>query len=82
MFYTVKSGDSLWPLVKNFLGTTSRWTNILAANNIFGTNINVGRVFIIPDATTVGAATAIQDLAKLISAERYHVKKLVSDYVE
>lgn len=46
--YTVKKGDSLWKIAKLFLGKGSRYTEIMALNNMTDTVIRAGEEIFIP----------------------------------
>ena len=46
--YTVKSGDNLWDIAQRFLGSGTRYNEIVALNNLDSTTIYPGQVLKIP----------------------------------
>jgi len=53
--YTVQSGDSLWKIAQETLGSGARWREIQAANQISGTTIYAGQSLNIPGAAPAAA---------------------------
>jgi hypothetical protein len=47
--YTVKSGDTLWNIAVKFLGSGSRYTEIMSLNNLSSTTIHSGQTLKIPE---------------------------------
>ena len=46
--YTVKSGDSMWKISTEYLGSGSRYKEIMAFNNLTSASLRVGQVLKIP----------------------------------
>lgn len=52
--YTVKSGDNLWDIAQRFLGSGTRYNEIISLNNLDSTTIYPGQVLKIPSSESTG----------------------------
>jgi nucleoid-associated protein YgaU len=49
MRYTVQPGDTLWAIARDRLGTGTRYTDIMALNNMGSSMIRAGQVLLLPE---------------------------------
>ena len=54
LFYTIKTGDNLWSISENFLGSGQRYEEIMALNGLDDENIYPGQIIRIPQNINSG----------------------------